>query len=75
MRNARFFGTDTEYKNQAAYDSRETLFDSIRKQMPNNTSGVLRPKEPASLYDTISTRIFQDYTEMGSARLRLLAVN
>ena len=65
----------TEYKNQAAYDAREALFSSIRKQMPNNTSAVIRPPKQEDLYETVSTRIFEDYSDIGNARLRLLSKN
>lgn len=65
----------TEYKNQATYDAREKLFDAIMKELPNNTSGVLRPHKQEDLYDTGSTRVFQDYSDMDNARLRLLAAN
>ena len=65
----------TEYKNHTAYDAREKLFDSIRKQLPNNTSGVFRPHEQGDLYDTVSTRVFQDYSDMDNPRFRLLAAN
>jgi hypothetical protein len=64
----------TEYKNQTTYDKREKLFDSIQKQLPDNTSGVLRLQQ-ADLYDTVSTRVFQDYSDMDNPRLRLLAAN
>ena len=65
----------TEYKSQATYDAREQLFDSIRKQLPSNTSGVLRPHQQEELYDTVSTRVFQDYSDTDNARIRLLAAN
>jgi hypothetical protein len=65
----------TEFKNPAAYDTREKLFVSIRKQLPNNTSGVVRPPQEADLYETVSTRIFQDYSDTDSARFRLLSKN
>ncbi len=65
----------TEYKNQAAYDAREPLFSSIRKQWPNNTSAVVRPPKQEDLYETVSTRVFQDYSDIGDARLRLLSKN
>jgi hypothetical protein len=32
----------TEYKNSTAYDTREKLFATIRKQLPRPTSGVIR---------------------------------
>jgi hypothetical protein len=64
----------TEFKNSAAYNAREKLFASIRKQLPNNTSAVLRvPQE--NLYETMSTRVFQDYSDMDNARFRLLSKN
>jgi hypothetical protein len=31
----------TEFKNAAAYDAREKLFSSIRKQLPDNASAVI----------------------------------
>ncbi len=65
----------TEFKNQAAYDAHEKLFASIRKQLPNNTSGVLRPPRQEDLYETVSTRVFQDYSDTDSARFRLLSKN
>jgi hypothetical protein len=65
----------TEYKNQATCDAREKLFAAIRKQLPNNTSGVVRPHAQEDLYETVSTRVFQDYSDTDSARYRLLAKN
>ncbi len=65
----------TEFKNQAAYDAREVLFASIREQLPNNTSGILRPPKQEDLYETVSTRVFQDYSNTDNARFRLLAKN
>jgi hypothetical protein len=65
----------TEYRNQAAYDGREQLFEDIRKQLTTNTSGVIRPEKREDLYDTVSTLIFHDYSDIDTARFRLLAVN
>ena len=65
----------TEYKSQATYDAHEKLFDSIRKQLPRDTSGVLRPQKQEDIYDIVSTRVFQDYSDATNARLRLLAAN
>ena len=63
----------TEYKNQTTYGAREKLLESIRNQLPRNTSGVLRPQKQEDLYNTVSTSVFQDYSDMDNARLRLLA--
>ena len=63
----------TEYKNRVTYAAREKLFASIRKQLPNKTSGVIRPLQPESLYETVSTRVFQDYSDADNARFQLLA--
>jgi hypothetical protein len=65
----------TEYKNQAAYDAREKLFSSIRKDLPNNKFVVGSPRLPQrqDLYDIINTRVFQDYSDIDSARFRLLS--
>lgn len=65
----------TEYKNQVTYGTREKLFESIRNQLPKNTSGVLRSQRQEDLYDTVSTRVFQDYSDLDNARFRLLAAN
>jgi hypothetical protein len=65
----------TEYKNQATYDASENLFGSIRKQLPKNASGVLRPQKQEDLYDTVSARVFHDYSDMDNPRFRLLAAN
>lgn len=67
----------TEYKNQASYDAREKLFSSIRKESPNNTffvgmfDGRLPQKQ--DLYDIMNSRVFQDYSDIDSARFRLLS--
>src|SRR5580765_1390279 len=58
----------TEYKNQAAYDAREKLFSSIRKDLPNNKFVVGFPRVPQrqDLYDVMNTRVFQDYSDIDS---------
>jgi hypothetical protein len=65
----------TEYKNQAAYDAREKLFSSIRKDLPNNkfVEGFPRLPQRQDLYDIMNTRVFQDYSDIDSARFRLLS--
>ncbi len=65
----------TEFKNVPTYAAREELFASIRKQLPNNTSGVVRPPRQEDLYENVSTRVFQDYSETDIARFRLLSKN
>jgi hypothetical protein len=69
----------TEFKNPTAYARREELFASIRKQRKervlNNTPGVVRLGRPEDLYEAMSTRVFQDYSEMDDARFRLLSKN
>jgi hypothetical protein len=65
----------TEFKNVPTYAAREELFASIRKQLPNNTSGVVRPPRQEDLYENVSTRVFQDYSETDTARFRLLSKN
>jgi ribosomal protein S25 len=64
----------TEYKNQAAYEAREKLFSSIRKEVPNNrfVIGFELPQRQ-DLYDIMNTRVFQDYSDIDSARFRLLS--
>jgi hypothetical protein len=66
----------TEYKNQAAYDGREKLFSSIRKDVPNNKfvlRGEVRLPQRQDLYDIMNTRVFHDYSNIDSARFRLLS--
>jgi hypothetical protein len=66
----------TEFKNPAAYVTREELFASIRKQrkpLPNNTPGIIRLGRVEDLYEAMSTRVFQDYSDMDDVRLRLLS--
>jgi hypothetical protein len=62
----------TEYKNQAAYDGREKLFDSIRKRLPNNTSEVIKGYKKEELFQSVKTRVLQDFSENGYPQLRLL---
>jgi hypothetical protein len=64
----------TEFKDSATCDAREKLFASIRKQLPNNTSAVMRVPQD-DLYEIMSTRVFQDYSDMDNARFRLLSKN
>jgi hypothetical protein len=66
----------TEFKNSAVYGAREGLFASIRnqrKQLPNNTPGIVRHRRLEDLYEAMSTRVFQDYSDMENVRLRLLS--
>ena len=68
----------TEYKNQATYERSEKLFESIREHLPENASIVLRPRMGVTmkdLYDSVSTRVFQDYSDMDNVRVRVLAAN
>ena len=65
----------TEYKNQAAYDARGKLFSSIFKQLPGNSPGVLLLYQHKDLYETVSTRVYQDYQGAHSAQFRLLSKN
>jgi len=65
----------TEYKNQATCDARDSLFSTIRKQLPSNTSGLLRPPQQEDLYEILSVRVFQDYSTIDKAEFRLLSKN
>jgi len=62
----------TEYKNQAAYDGREKLFDSILKRLPNKTSEVIKGYKKEELFQSVKTRVLQDFSENGYPQLRLL---
>jgi len=63
----------TEFKNQAAYASREKLFTAIRKRLPANTGGIVSRYQPQDLFETETTRVFDDYTDANSVQFRLLA--
>ncbi len=65
----------TEFKNPIAYGTREELFASIHKQRKQlfTTPGVVRLGRPEDLYEAMSTRVFQDYSDLDNARLRLLS--
>jgi hypothetical protein len=62
----------TEYKNKAAYDGREKLFDSIVKRLPNKTSEVIKGYKKEELFQSVKTRVLQDFSENGYPQLRLL---
>ena len=64
----------TEFKNAAAYDAREKLFSSIRKQLPDNASAVM-PLKQSELFETVRTLVFQDYSDTNRERFRLLSKN
>jgi hypothetical protein len=63
----------TEYKNQAAYEGREKLFDSILKRLPNKTSEVIKGYKKEELFQSVKTRVLQDFSENGYPQVRLLA--
>jgi hypothetical protein len=62
----------TEYKNQAAYDGREKLFDSILKRLSDSTSEVIKGYKKDELFQSVRTRVLQDFSENGYPQLRLL---
>jgi len=63
----------TEFRNQAAYDGHEKLFASILKQLQESTPDVINSFQHEDLYQIVSTRVFEDYTEHSSAKFKLLA--
>ena len=64
----------TEFKDAAAYDAREKLFSSIRKQLPDNASAVM-PLKQSELFETVRILVFQDYSDTNRERFRLLSKN
>jgi hypothetical protein len=62
----------TEYKNQAAYDEREKLFASILKHLPDNTAGIIQRYKKEDLFQSVKTRVLQDFSENGYPQMRLL---
>ena len=64
----------TEFKNAGAYIyAREKLFASIRKQLPD--ASVVIPLQQSELYETVTTRVFQDYSDTDRERFKLLSKN
>jgi hypothetical protein len=62
----------TEYQNRSAYDGREKLFDSILKRLPNKTSEVIQGYKKEELFQSVKTRVLQDFSENGYPQFRLL---
>ena len=65
----------TEFRNQSAYLLREHLFDSIRKSLPSNSSGLLRPQKQEELYEIVSAATFVDFPDASDIQNRLLSKN
>jgi hypothetical protein len=65
----------TEFKNQEACYQRDGLFAAIRKRLPNNAAGVLRPQKQEDLYEIVSTVQFLDYPDADNVQPRLLSRN
>jgi hypothetical protein len=62
----------TEYKNRAAYDGREKLFDGILNRLPNKTSEVIKGYKKEELFQSVKTRILQDFSDNAYPQVRLL---
>jgi hypothetical protein len=63
----------TEFKNPTAYIyAREKLFPSLRKQLPD--ASVVIPLQQSQLYETVTTREFQDYSDTDQ-RFKLVSKN
>jgi hypothetical protein len=62
----------TEFKNTSAYWLRDTLFESIRKQLPNATPGILRP-EPGDLFEPVKSIVFLDCQDSSNVQPRMLS--
>jgi hypothetical protein len=63
----------TEYKNQAAYQASDSLFAKIRRDLPDTTFAIMRNTSPEDLYVVGAARVFEDYSDGGDARMKLLA--
>ena len=63
----------TEFKNQAARDASEKQFDAILKRLPKDTSEVIRGFKPDELFQSVSKRSFQDFSESANPQFRLLS--
>ena len=63
----------TEFKNRATYANREKLFDRIAKELPRDTSGVLKTYDKKEeLFQSVNTRTFSDFSTSGP-HFRLLS--
>ena len=60
----------TEYKNQATYDAREKLFSSILQRLSNKTSEVIKGYKKEELFQSVKTRVLQDFSEDGYPQFR-----
>jgi hypothetical protein len=63
----------TEFKNQAAYDSREKLFALIREELPSKMSFRLNVPRQEDLYETSPAIAYKDYSDTYNPRLQLLS--
>jgi hypothetical protein len=63
----------TEFKNQAASDASEKEFDAILRRLPKDTSEVIRGFGPDELFQSVSKRSFQDFSEGANPQFRLLS--
>ena len=64
----------TEFKSQEARDASEKRFHAILKGFPQNTSSeVIRGFTPAELFQSLSTRTFQDFSDSSNPQFRLLS--
>lgn len=48
----------TEYKNMDAFLQSQKMFASMREQLSANTPGVIRPRPPEELFETLNTQLF-----------------
>jgi hypothetical protein len=56
----------TEYKNLAAFQESEKLFDSIRERLPKSTPGVLKPQglKPEDVYEVVDSQVYFEEPEV-----------
>jgi|SRR5271155_3398286 len=62
----------TKYRNQAAYDARESVFAAILAGLPRNNRSQIPTLNKRDLYDIVDTRILRDFSEIETPHYKLL---
>ena len=62
----------TKYRNQAAYDARESVFAPIITEVLRNNRSQMPTLNKKDLYDIVDTRILHDFSEAETPHYKLL---
>jgi hypothetical protein len=63
----------TQYRNQAAYDARESVFAPIIAGILRNNRSKMSTLNKKDLYDIVDTRVLHDFSEAETAHYKLLS--